>query len=319
MVKSTFREFFFNMHLKQCFAFLFLTGALYGQLPLRQDPKDVVATVDGRDITRGELREILFVAGPQFANLFQSNPQLALYQWFLKQHLGKEGAELKLDQQSPLKEQIEALRMEYLADARINLEMNAYQLPDGAMERYYNQNITRYQRVRVSGVFLKFKPKDGQGTGAADLAAAAQAILSAGQQQRTEDEARVLALDIVKRVRAGEDMAKLAAQYSDDPASKAKGGDIGYVSGTSEFPAEFKAAVLGLVKGTVSDPIRLTTGFFVVRADEKGAQPFQDAAADISTELKKVHLDEFMKALNERFRPVIKDQTLIVQPATQAR
>jgi len=305
-----------NMQLKQCFAFLFVAGSLYAQGPLRQDPKDVVAVVDGRDITRAEVQQILTVAGPQFVNLFQSNPQIALFQWFLKQHLGKEGAELKLDQQSPLKEQIEALRMEYLADARVNQEMNLYPVPQAAVEKYYNDHITRYQRVRVSGLYLKFKPKENSGTAAADLAAAAMAILSAGQVQRTEDEARALATDIVKRLRGGEDMAKLAGQYSEDFASKAKGGDFGFVNPTStEFPAEFSAAALGLAKGTVSDPIRSPTGFYILRADEKSAMPLRDAAGDIETELKKVHLDEFMKGLNERFRPVIKDPALALQPS----
>jgi hypothetical protein len=141
MVKSDFK-----MQLKQCFALFFMAGSLLAQLPLRQDPKDVVATVDGRDVTRAEVQQILFVSGPQFAATFQANPQVALYQWFLQQHLGKEGAAMKLDQESPLKEQLEALRMQYLADARVNLEMNSYQVPRAAVEKYYAQNVTRYQR-----------------------------------------------------------------------------------------------------------------------------------------------------------------------------
>jgi len=316
MLKSTFQGSFpiNNMQLKQCFTLLLVAGGLYAQAPLREDPKDVVAIVDGKQVTRGDVQQILFVAGPQFGNLFQSNPQFALLQWFLGQHLGKEGAEMKLDEQSPLKEQLEALRMQYLADARINLEMNGYQVPPAAVQKFYNDNIYRYQRVRVSGIFLKFKPKEVQGTSNADLAAAAQAILMAGQAQRTEEDARTLAEDIVKRLRAGEDMAKLAEQYSDDAASKAKGGDFGFVSSGSELPGEFKAAALGLANGTVSDPVRSSTGFFILRADEKGAMPLKDASPDIETELKKTHLDTFMKALNDRYRPVMVDPTLTIQP-----
>ena len=310
MVKSIFK-----MQLKHCFAFLLAAGTLFGQLPFKQDPKDVVATVDGRDVTRAEVQQILFVAGPDFLAKFQSNPQVALFEWYLKEHLGKKGAELKLDQESPLKEELEALRMSYLADAYVNHEMNTYQVPQEAVQKYYSDNLSRYQRVRVSGVFVKFKPGDNTGTSNSDLAAAAMAILSAGQLQRTEEQARTIALDITKRLRAGEDMAKLAQQFSEDEASKAKGGDIGYVSAASTFPAEFKAAALGMQKGTVSDPIRLSTGFYVLRCDEKGPQALTDASPEIEVELRKLHLNDFMKALNDRLRPVIKDQTLIVQPA----
>lgn len=309
----------FKMQPKLCFAFLFAAGTLLAQLPLKQDLKDVVAVVDGRNITRGEVQQILFVAGPEFVAKFQANPQIALFEWYLKQTLGKMGAELKLDQESPLKEELDALRMSYLADAFINHEMNSYVVPQEAVRKYYDANSARYQRVRVSGVFLKFKPGDVTGTSTADLAAAAAAILSAGQLQRTEEQAKEMATDIAKRLRAGEDMAKLAQQYSEDPSSNTKGGDIGYVSTASTYPQEFKNAALAMTKGAISDPIRLSTGFYVLRCDERDAQPLSDAAPEIEVELRKVHLNDFMKGLNDRLRPVIKDPSLIIQQPAPAK
>jgi parvulin-like peptidyl-prolyl isomerase len=314
MVKSGFK-----MQLKHCFAFLLAAGTVFAQLPLKQDLKDVVAVVDGKNVTRGEVQQILFVAGPEFAAKFQANPQVALYEWFLKDHLGKLGAELKLDQQSPLKEELEALRMNYLADAYINYEMNSYEVPREAVQKFYDANVTRYQRVRVSGVFIKFKPSENAGTSTADLAAAAAAILSAGQLQRTEEQARGIATDVAKRLRAREDMAKLAQQFSEDPSSNTKGGDIGFITSASSYPQEIKAAALGLAKGSVSDPVRLSTGFYVLRCDEKGAQPLGEASPEIEVELRKAHLDEFMKALNSRLRPVIKDPSLIIQQPAPAQ
>ena len=308
-----------KMQSKLCFAFLFAAGTLLAQLPLKQDLKDVVAVVDGRNITRGEVQQILFVAGPEFTAKFQANPQVALFEWYLKDHLGKLGAELKLDQQSPLKEELEALRMNYLADAFINYEMNSYVVPQEAIRKYYESNSARYQRVRVSGVFLKFKPGDVTGTSTADLAAAAAAILSAGQLQRTEEQAREIATDIARRLRAGEDMAKLAQQYSEDPSSNTKGGDIGYVTTASTYPQEIKNATLAMTKGAISDPIRLSTGFYVLRCDEKDAQPLGDASPEIEVELRKVHLNDFMKGLNDKLRPVIKDPSLIIQQPAPAK
>jgi len=301
------------MQLKNCFAFLLAAGTVFAQ-PTRLNPKDVVAVVDGKDVTREDIKQILFVSGPQFEALFQSNPQVALYQWFLTQHLGKEGEAMKLDQESPLKERMEAKRMEFLADARINVEMNGYRPPQADVQKYYDQNANRFQRVKISGVYVKFKPKENQGTGTADLAAAAMAILAAGQVQRTEEESRAIAEDIAKRLRAGEDMAKLVDQYSDDPASKAKGGDFGYVTYSSSLQAELIAGALALNKGAISDPIRSATGFYVVRADDRDRMPLNDASSDIETELRKIHLDAFMKSINDRFRPIIKDPSMIVQP-----
>ncbi len=306
------------MQLKHTVLFLLAAGTLLAQ-PLRQNPKDVVATVDGRDVTREEVQQILYIGGPQIQTLFQTDPKAALFQWFLEQHLGKDGEKMKLDQQSPLKEQLEAVRMKYLADARLNLEMNGYRPSKEDIDKYYAQNGNRFQRVRVSGIYLKFKPKDNQGTSTADLQQAAMAILSAGKTQRNEDDARTVAADLSKRLRAGEDLAKLATEFSEDEASKAKGGDFGYVMYSSAFPQEFTLGALALAKGQVSEPIRLPTGFYVLRADDRGPMPMNDAVSDIETELRKTHLDQFVKGLNERFRPVIKDASMIIQPTTPAK
>ena len=299
------------MQPKLCSAFLFSAVALFAQ-PLRLDPKDVVATVDGRDITRAEVQQIMYVAGPQFVTLFQADPKVALYQWFLQQHLGKEGERTKLDQQSPFKEQLEARRMEILADAYLNTEMNGYRPSAAESQKYYGENGNRYQRVRASGVYLRFKPTENQGTGTEALAQAAMAALMGNKVQRSEAEARTLAEDIGKRLRQGADMKTLVDEYSEDDASKAKGGDFGYVNFTTNYPAEFIAGALALAKGQVSNPIRLATGFYILRAEERDIMPFNEAIYDIETELRKRHLDEFMKALNDRFRPVIKDPSLIM-------
>jgi parvulin-like peptidyl-prolyl isomerase len=305
----------FKMQSKYGLALLFAAGTVWAQPPLKQDPKDVIAVVDGRDVTRGEIQQIMYTVGPAFTTAFQANPQVALFNYFVKQELGKQGAAMKLDEKSPLKERMEAMRMEFLADERMNIEMNAYQVPAVDIQKFYNQNANRFQRVKVSGIFVKFKPKDNQGTGTADLAAAAAAILSAGQLQRTEEEARAIAADLTKRLRAGEDMAKLANQYSEDVTSKATGGEIGFVNPTSGYPAEFIAGAMTLAKGSVSDPIRLAagSGFYVLRADDRSVVPLNEASADIETELKKAHLNDFLESLNKRYRPTMKDPALILQ------
>ncbi len=303
---------------KKCFLFLLSASAAFAQLPLRQDPKGVVATVDGRDVTWGEVQQILAVAPPQLVTYFKTNPQAALMQWFIMQELGRQGEAKKLDQQSPLKEQLDAMRMNYLADARMNEEMNLYPVPFSVVEDFYKKNQARFERVRVSGIFLRFKAEAKAGaTSANDVADMAAAILQGAGVQRSEADARTLALDLVKRLRAGESMQTLVTQYSEDQASKAKGGDIGYVSGTSNLPAELVKASVEMRQGDVSEPIRLSTGFYVLRADERSVQPINEVVQDISEEIRKTHLDQFLKGLNDRFRPVIKDQMLLVQPTAK--
>ncbi|MEO8100637.1 MAG: peptidylprolyl isomerase [Acidobacteriota bacterium] len=303
------------MNFQKCFISLFLAGTLLAQAPRREDPNHVVATVDGKDLTLAELQKIMLVAPPDWVNNFRTNPQFALGQWFIIQQLGKEAEARKLDQQSPLKEQIEANRMNYLAGARMNEEVNSFPVSNDMIAAYYKLHQSQYQRVRATGIYVKFKPQvTTTGTTAQDVQNAAMAALNAAFAGRSEAEARTLALEIVKRARAGEDMAKLVAQYSEEDSTKAKGGDIGNVTPLSDYPPEFKKAALGLAVGQFSEPIRMPAGFYILRADEKGGQEITEVAADIVAEIRKEHMDVYMKALNDRFRPVVKDQTIFTQP-----
>ena len=50
-----------------------------------------------------------------------------------------------------------------------------------------------------------------------------------GENSDSKDKLK-LAEDILKRIKNGEDFGKLASEYSDDPGSKTKNGDLGYFS-----------------------------------------------------------------------------------------
>ena len=107
-------------------------------------------------------------------------------------------------------------------------------------------------------------------------------------------------------------------QYSEDDATKAKGGDLGYITATSGMPGELVKAAMALQAGAVSEPVKLPAGYFVLKAEERSLQPLAEVSAEIAEDLRKEHLNEFMKVLNERFRPVIKDQTILI-PQTQVK
>lgn len=303
------------MFAKKCFLFLSLGVAAFAQLPTR-DPKAVVATVDGRDVTWAEVQEILTYAPPQLSQYFRVDPQSALMQWYIMQELGRQGAQKKLDEQSPWKEQLQAMRMNYLADAMMNYEMNSYDVPNAAVEEYYRKNSSRFSRVHVNGVYVKFKPQAKTGaTSTADIAALAQGILQGAGVQRTEAEALEIANNWVRRLRSGEDVKALAEKSTEDDAVKSKGGDLGYVSdGNSTLPSELVRAAVAMQAGTVSEPVRLPAGFYVLKADERSVRPVDEVRFEIVETIRKEHLNQFMQSLNKRFLPEIKDKTILIQP-----
>jgi hypothetical protein len=312
------------MKLLHCFALVacaglsFVVGS-YAQSPFAQDPSTVVAVVDGKNITLGEFRMILEIAPPNISQMIRVNPQTGLLAWFTSKHLAKEAEEMRLDQKSPWKEQIEAMRAQYLADARVNSEVNGYDVTSAMVRKWYEEHLNDYQRVRVSGVLIRFLPEAKTGaTSTKDLEALLKGQLG-NTATRSESDARKLAVEIGKRLRAGEDMKALVAQYSDDPVTKAKDGEIGWVSYTSSHEGEFRLAAMKLGKGDVSDPVALPGGFYVIRVEDRGASPLDEVSGEVNQEIRKVHMNEYITGVRNRFEPKIVNPGALVQFSVQGQ
>lgn len=290
-------------------------AAGFAQAPLARDPKTVIAVVDGKNVTWGEFQEMLQSAPPDIAAGLQSNPKVALLNLFLLQYLGKDGIEQHLDQQHPTKEQIEQMKLQIVANARINQEFNGYQPSDAEIEKYYTSHLNQYQRVRASGVLIKFKPEAKLGaTSTQDIAAMAQAYLQAGSVQRSEADALKIANDVAKQWREGADIEALAAKYSEDEASKPLGGDLGFLSVKSNHAEELKSAAMSLAPKTISEPIRLGAGFYIIRVESRGAIPLNDLSSEIGQAVRGEHFNTWMSGLRDRFQVDIKDPTIVLQP-----
>lgn len=83
----------------------------------------------------------------------------------------------------------------------------------------------------------------------------------------SEDEAKAVA----KRLKGGEDFAKVAGETSKDPG--AKGGDLGWFT-KDKMVTEFAEAVAKMEPGQISDPVKSQFGWHVIRLDEKRPKVF---------------------------------------------
>src|SRR5206468_5123755 len=100
-------------------------------------------------------------------------------------------------------------------------------------------------RARVRHVLIGFRPGSGPGARSA---------------------ARVKALDVLRRAKAGEDFETLAKEGSDDRGSAAKGGDLGEIT-RGEVVKEFGDALFALKPGQTSEVVETKFGFHIIRLE----------------------------------------------------
>jgi len=279
----------------------------------------VVANVDGKDVTAGEIRQSMAFMPNEFVQLFQQNPKYAVQQLFMLRYLADEAEKAKLGEQSPLKEQLAFLRANSMASAMISHEHNYYKVSNDEMKEFYDKNQARYQQAKIKVIYIAFKPSaplTGQVPSGKSLEDVARAISEGGssQTQRTEADARKLADDLVKQIRGGADFTKLVAEYSEDPTSKAAGGDFGTVNINSSYSPEVKKAVLALKAGEITEPLRQSNAFYIIRVEEKHIQPMGDVTTSISEEIRGAHLNKWMAEVNKRFEPSVKSVEFFTQP-----
>jgi len=80
---------------------------------------------------------------------------------------------------------------------------------------------------------------------------------------RSEEQSKQLINELYQRVINGEDFAKLAKEFSDDPGSKVNGGDLNWINDGDMVPA-FEKAMKATKKGEVSKPFKSRFGWHIL-------------------------------------------------------
>ncbi|USA54046.1 SurA N-terminal domain-containing protein [Acinetobacter sp. C32I] len=150
---------------------------------------------------------------------------------------------------------------------------------------YYNKHKTEFKQVAsvdVDYVVLTpaLLPKANLAVTEADLQQAYTAFVDKQQKDvkrevkhilittdaRDDAAAQKLANEVYAKIQAGESFAQAAAQYSEDPSSKANGGLVdAYAPGV--FSADFDNAVTALKNGQISKPVKTQYGYHIIEAN----------------------------------------------------
>ena len=111
---------------------------------------------------------------------------------------------------------------------------------------------------------------------------------------------------VAEKAKKGEDFAKLAKENSEDPGSKENGGDLDFFPHDQMVP-EFADAAFKMKKGEISDPVKSSFGFHIIKVtDKKEARivPIAEVKEKIVAHLKIVKqkqlTEDLVKSLREK-------------------
>ncbi len=144
------------------------------------------------------------------------------------------------------------LNEESVAEAVLTREIK-FEVSDADVKKYYDENPSQFEQpelVRAAHVLIGTREKDGS-----DMS---------DEKKKVQ---RKLAEDILKRAKAGEDFAKLARDYSEDPGSKDKGGEYTFPRG--QMVPEFEAAAFSQETNQISDIVTTQFGYHIIKTIEK--------------------------------------------------
>lgn len=119
---------------------------------------------------------------------------------------------------------------------------------------------------------------------------------NASPEQR--EEARKKTENIRARALEGEDFAVLARENSDDPGSKANGGELPWV-GRGDTVPPFEAAAFALSPGEISDVVETRYGYHVIKLAERregGVIPYDEAEPRIEQFLREQAIQERVRS-----------------------
>ena len=147
----------------------------------------------------------------------------------------------------------------------------------------------------------------------------ARHILITSGTERNDAAAKALADEIEKKLADGADFAALAAQYSGDPGSAARGGDLGFAA-RGVYVEPFEKALFALQPGETSAPVKTEFGYHIIRLDAIKAsegQDFEQVREQLAQSLREQKAQDAFYALAERLDDLALDNPGSLEPVAK--
>lgn len=291
---------------------------------------EVVATVNGQNITKQQLQELFNAAiqasGAKIGDL-NSQQQLGGYTQLLQDLIMDKlvaeaastekvsdadvDAELaKIKGQFPddkaFQEQIaqagmtpeklkENIRTGLQQSRWMKSQVKSPEITDDQAKTFYESNIKEFEQpetVKATHILFMVEPE-----------APADVV-----KQKEEAAAKA-----AERAAAGEDFTKLAKELSEEPGASESGGDLGFFPKDRMVP-EFADAAFAQKVGDISKPVKTQFGWHVIKVTDKkaaGTVPFDQVKEQVVSYLKSNNQREAVQAVLNKLKESAKIETFL--------
>ncbi len=149
----------------------------------------------------------------------------------------------------------ESHKNEYLTPETVDLQYVELKLADSAKEVVFDDQALRAHYEQIKDRFTATERRHGR-----------HILITVGKDL-SDAAAKKQAEDLLAQLQAGADFDALAKQYSKDPGSASKGGDLGWAT-KGMFVGAFEEALFGMKVGELRGPVKTEFGYHVLRLDE---------------------------------------------------
>jgi len=280
------------------FAIMALTTILITPCLNAQD-QEVVAKIGNKKITVADFNRIIGYYDQEQRKIIEKNPQLKeniLWQIVQGAVISKLAKDKGFDKRPEIKNQQDLLLNNFLATAYLQKEViDKVTITETKARSYYKDHPDTFKTpdsIRARHILLK-----------------SESSASDEQKKKIKEKAET----VLQKLKGGEDFGKLATEFSDDPGTKDKGGDLGFFSKGSMIPA-FEEAAFSLKPGEMSGLVETEYGYHIIKMEEK-KDAFLEPYENIKEKVKDLALQEMKKtAVTEFVEKALKNAQVEIHP-----
>jgi peptidyl-prolyl cis-trans isomerase C len=272
---------------------------LFIQVNVFAQDEAVVAKIGERKITMSDFKRVVDYLDAERQKMLETNPQLkeTVLRQFIQSMVISDLAKQKgFDRIPEIKNQLQFFSDNFLANEYLKREVaQKVTVSDDEVKTYYDSHKDEFktqEMVKARHILVRVEN-----------------AASEDEKKKAKDKAEMY----LKKIKDGEDFAKMAAEVSDDPGSKAKGGDLGFFP-KGRMVKSFEDAAFALKPGETSGIVETQFGFHIIKVEDKKEPTIESFDAVKERIKQKLAQDRTRKELTDFIDKAMKDSKTEIYP-----